>query len=77
MNKLLSSCVDCGKDNLALKQFSSGLEIIFLCSDCNSLRYLNEVKKEIRYTKKKEFNYYGLGKFNYFIFKFICARFKI
>ena len=27
--------------------------------------------------KKKEPNFYGLGKFNYLIFKFLCSRFRI
>ena len=26
---------------------------------------------------KKEFNFYGLGKFNYLIFKFLCRRFRL
>ena len=26
---------------------------------------------------KKKPNYYGLGKFNYFIFKFLCSRFRL
>ena len=53
MNKNLSSCVDCGEDNLILMQVSSGPEIIFLCSDCYNLKYSSEVKKEIKYVKKK------------------------
>ena len=28
-------------------------------------------------TKKPEPNSYGLGKFNYMIFKFLCSRFKL
>ena len=28
-------------------------------------------------TKKKETNFYGLGKFNYIIFKFLCRRFRL
>ena len=28
-------------------------------------------------TKKKETNFYGLGKFNYLIFKFLCFRFRL
>jgi len=27
--------------------------------------------------KKPEANFYGLGKFNYLIFKFLCSRFKL
>ena len=36
---------------------------------------LNMLKK--KKTKKKKPNYYGLGKFNYFIFKFLCSRFRL
>jgi len=36
---------------------------------------LNMSKK--KKTKKKELNYYGLGKFNYFIFKFLRSRFRL
>ena len=36
---------------------------------------LNMLKQ--KKTKKKEHNYYGLGKFNYFIFKFLCSRFRL
>jgi len=28
-------------------------------------------------TKKPTPNFYGLGKFNYVIFKFLCSRFKL
>ena len=28
-------------------------------------------------TKKNEPNFYGLGKFNYLIFKFLCKRFRL
>ena len=28
-------------------------------------------------TKKPVPNFYGLGKFNYMIFKFLCSRFKL
>ena len=28
-------------------------------------------------TKKPELKFYGLGKFNYLIFKFLCSRFKL
>ena len=34
-----------------------------------------KVKK--RNIKKKEKNFYGLGKFNYLIFKFLCKRFRL
>ena len=80
MKKLLSRCADCAEDNPLLTQVSSGLEIIFLCSDCYNLKYSNEAQNEIKYVekkKKKKPNYYGLGKFNYFIFKFLCSRFRL
>ena len=35
----------------------------------------NKTKK--RRAPKKKINYYGLGKFNYFIFKFLCSRFRL
>ena len=34
-----------------------------------------KIKK--RKTKKEEPNFYGLGKFNYLIFKFLCKRFRL
>jgi hypothetical protein len=36
-------------------------------------------KKKIKKKKneKKESNFYGLGKLNYFIFKFLCKRFRL
>ena len=34
-------------------------------------------KVEKRKNKKKEFSFYGLGKFNYLIFKFLCRRFRL
>ena len=36
-------------------------------------------KKKIkkRKTKKEELNFYGLGRFNYLIFKFLCKRFRL
>ena len=81
MKKRLSSCTDCGEDGSILTQVSSGPETIFLCSDCYNLKYFNEVQKEIKYgekkNKKKKHSYYGLGKFNYFIFKFLCSRFRL
>ena len=72
----LSRCTDCAEDNLLLTQVNSGPEIIFLCSDCYNLKYSNEVQNEIKYSEKEKTNYYGLGKFNYFIFKFLCSRFS-
>ena len=81
MKKCLSICVDCGEDNAILTQVSSGPEIIFLCSDCYNLKYSNQVQKKIKYvekkTKKKKPSYYELGKFNYFIFRFLCFRFHL
>ena len=86
MKKRLASCADCGEDNSILTQVSSTVEIIFLCSDCYNLKYSKEVQNEITYVKKKakkkkakkkEPSFYGLGKFNYFIFKFLCSRFRL
>ena len=54
MKKRLSSCVDCGEDNTILTQISSGLEVIFLCSDCYNLKYSKEVQNEIRYAEKEK-----------------------
>ena len=36
-------------------------------------------KKKAKKTKAKKPapNFYGLGKFNYLIFKFLCSRFKL
>ena len=36
----------------------------------------NKKAKKLK-TKKPEPNSYGLGKFNYMIFKFLCSRFKL
>ena len=52
MKKSLSTCADCGEDNLILMQVSSGPEVIFLCSDCYNLKYSKEAQNEIRYDKK-------------------------
>ena len=54
MKKCLSSCADCGEDNSILTQVSSGLEIIFLCSDCYKLKYSKEVQNEIIYVEKEK-----------------------
>ena len=54
MKKLLSSCADCGEDNSILTQVSSGLEIIFLCSDCYKLKYSKEIQNEITYVEEEE-----------------------
>ena len=54
MIKHLSNCADCGEDNSILTQVSSGPEVILLCGDCYSLKYLKEVQNEIDYVKKEE-----------------------
>ena len=54
MRKYLSSCVDCGEDSTMLTQVSSGPEIVFLCADCYSLKYLKEVQNEISYDKTEK-----------------------
>ena len=87
MKKRLINCEDCGEDNSILTQVSSGPEVTLLCADCYNLKYSNEVKNENNYIdekkvkkqkrKNKEPNFYGLGKFNYFIFKFLCSRFRL
>ena len=41
------------------------------------LEKLKKKKAKKRIAKDKYFNYYGLGKFNYFIFKFLCSRFRL
>jgi hypothetical protein len=38
---------------------------------------MKKKKTKKKKTKKKEANFYGLGKFNYFIFKFLCKRFRL
>ena len=46
----------------------------------NSRRKLTAMKKKKAKklkTKKPAPNFYGLGKFNYLIFKFLCSRFKL
>jgi hypothetical protein len=81
MRKRLSNCANCGEDKLILAQVSSRTEIIFLCNDCYILKYSNGLQKEIKYNekkiKKKEPSCYGLGKFNYFIFKLLRSRFRL
>ena len=54
MRKYLSSCVDCGEDSTMLTQVSSGPEIVFLCADCYSLKYLKEVQNEIKHVEKEK-----------------------
>ena len=38
---------------------------------------MKKKKTKKRKTKKIEPNFYGLGKFNYLIFKFLCKRFRL
>ena len=76
MEKILSKCADCAEDNPMLTQVSTGPGLIIICSDCYNLKYSKELQNEIKYVKKKP-NYYGLGKFNYLIFKFLCSRFHL
>jgi len=38
---------------------------------------IKQQKVKKRKTKKKESNFYGLGQFNYLIFKFLCSRFRL
>ena len=54
MKKRLSSCVDCGEYNVILSQVSSGPEIIFLCSDCYSFKYLKEIQNETKSLEKEK-----------------------
>ena len=41
------------------------------------LAMLKKKKTKNKKTKKKESSFYGLGKFNYFIFKILCSRFRL
>ncbi len=34
-------------------------------------------KKKTKKRKKKESSFYGLGKINFLIFKFLCKRFRL
>ena len=84
MKKRLSSCIECGEESSILTQVTSGVEVIFLCSDCYNLKYSKEVQNEITHVNKKKVkknikkpNFYGLGKFNDLIFKFLCFRFRL
>jgi len=54
MRKRLSSCEDCGEDNTILTQVSSGPEVVFLCVDCYSLKYLKEVQNKIKHVEKEK-----------------------
>ena len=54
MKKSLSSCADCGEDNLILMQVSSGPEVIFLCSDCYNLKGSKELQNEISYAEDEQ-----------------------
>ena len=38
---------------------------------------LGTVKKKKNKKIEKKTSFYGLGKFNYFIFKFLCSRFRL
>ena len=38
---------------------------------------MKKKKAKKKKTKKKELSFYGLGKFNYLIFKFLCKRFRL
>ena len=38
---------------------------------------LKKKKTKEKKAKNKKTKFYGLGKFNYFIFKFLCARFRL
>mgnify|MGYP001210794866 FL=1 len=84
MKKRLSSCIECGEESSILTQVTSGVEVIFLCSDCYNLKYSKEVQNEITHVNKKKVkknikkpSFYGLRKFNYLIFKFLCFRFRL
>jgi hypothetical protein len=85
MKKYLFTCTDCGDDTSILTQVSSGPQVILLCTDCYNLKYSNEVNNQIIYDKKKvkkkiimkKPSFYGLGKVNYLIFKFLCSRFRL
>ena len=41
------------------------------------LTMLKKKKVKNKKTKKKEPPFYGIGKFNYLIFKFLCSRFRL
>ena len=80
MKKIFSNCADCGENSSILTQVSAGPEVVFLCSECYNFKYLNEVQNKTKYVEKKnkkKDSYYGLGKFNYLIFKFLCSRFRL
>ena len=38
---------------------------------------LKKKKAKQQKTKKNKLAYYGLGKINYLIFKFLCSRFRL
>ena len=54
MKKRLSSCIECGEESSILTEVTSGIEVIFLCSDCYNLKYSKEVQNEIKYTEKEK-----------------------
>ena len=41
------------------------------------LAMMKKKKTKKNKTKKKEPGFYGLGKFNYLVFKFLCKRFRL
>jgi|TARA_B110000967_G_C18466397_1_gene355207 hypothetical protein len=47
MKKTLSSCADCGEDELILTQVSCTVEVTYLCSECYNLKYTKEEQREI------------------------------
>ena len=86
MKKYFYSCTNCGYDASILTLVSSAPEVVMLYGDCYNLQCSKEEqnvishdKKENRKVKnnKKIDNFYGLGKFNYLIFKFLCSRFRL
>ena len=86
MKKRLSGCSECGDDTAILTQVSSGPEVILLAQIVIILsiqmkhKIISAMKKKKAKklkTKKPAPNFYGLGKFNYLIFKFLCSRFKL
>ena len=49
MNKILSSCEECGEDKSILTQISCTVEIRYLCADCYKKKSTEE-RKEIETT---------------------------
>ena len=50
MNKILSSCEECGEDKSILTQVSCTVEIKYLCADCYKNKFTTEERKEIETT---------------------------